>query len=77
MERMTTHGRRRAAEMLEVVVTLAELGVASGMSAATADRQDAFGAPGIDLVRIRGLAARMGAIETALAADRTMDEGKR
>ena len=40
--------------MREVVVTLAELGVASGMSAATADRQDAFGAPGIDLVRIRG-----------------------
>ena len=76
MERMTTHGRRRAAEMREVVVTLAELGVASGMSAATADRQDAFGAPGIDLARIRGLTARMGAIETALAADRTTDEGK-
>ena len=73
---MTTHGRRRAAEMREVVLTLAELGVASGMSAATADRQDAFGSPGIDLAKIRGLAARMGSIETALAADRTTDEGK-
>ncbi len=76
MERMTTHGRRRAAEMREVVVTLAELGVASGMSAATADRQEVFGAPGIDLVRIRGLAARIGAIETALAVNSTTDEGK-
>ncbi len=76
MERMTTHGRRRAAEMREVVVTLAELGVASGMSEATIDRQDTLGAPGIDLVKVKGLAERMGAIETALAADRTPDKGK-
>ena len=92
MERMTTHGLRRAAEMREVVVTLAELGVVSGMSAATAARQDAFGAAGLDLTNVRGLAARMAAIEAGFAlgepeasndpgaadktAQKTIDEGQ-
>lgn len=69
MERMTTHGIRRAAEMREVVKTLAELGVASPMTDGTVTRQDAFGALGIDLTETDGLAARMTEIETAMGDD--------
>lgn len=46
LERMRVHGRRRAAEMREVVVTLEELGLPARLSAATAEWQDQLG--GID-----------------------------
>ena len=39
VERMTTHGLRRAAEMEEVARTLAELGVEPAMTSGTIDRQ--------------------------------------
>ena len=39
VERMTTHGLRRAAEMAEVARTLAELGVEPVMTSGTIDRQ--------------------------------------
>ena len=43
LERMATHGERRAAEMEEVAVTLRELGVEPMMSAATVKRQREMG----------------------------------
>jgi len=43
LERMATHGERRAAEMEEVAVTLRELGVEPLMSAATVKRQRDMG----------------------------------
>lgn len=48
IERMTTHGKRRAAELREVVATLDELGLPSRMAAATAEWEDQLG--GLDLV---------------------------
>ncbi|WP_138473040.1 NAD(P)-dependent oxidoreductase [Poseidonocella sp. HB161398] len=46
LERMMVHGARRAAEMREVAATVAELGLGSGMAAATADWQDRVAATG-------------------------------
>lgn len=43
LERMMVHGRRRAAEMREVVATLAELGLPNGLAAATVDWQQSIG----------------------------------
>jgi 3-hydroxyisobutyrate dehydrogenase-like beta-hydroxyacid dehydrogenase len=43
LERMMVHGLRRAAEMREVTVTIQELGLSGGMSAATAQWQDEIG----------------------------------
>ena len=40
LERMMVHGRRRAAEMREVAVTVAALGLSNGMATATAAWQD-------------------------------------
>ena len=40
LERMMVHGTRRAAEMREVAITIADLGLPNGMSAATAVWQD-------------------------------------
>jgi hypothetical protein len=48
IERMATHGIRRAAEMEEVATTLAELGVEPLMASATVQRQRAMGAIGKD-----------------------------
>lgn len=48
LERMTTHGLRRAAEMGEVTRTLAALGISSGMSEATVGWQQAMGELGLD-----------------------------
>jgi hypothetical protein len=42
VERMVTHGLRRAAEMAESATTLAELGVEPVMTAGTARRQQAM-----------------------------------
>jgi len=66
MERMTTHGTRRAAEMREVAKTLNDLGIESHMANATIARQDAFGMLGLNLSDTDGLQARMAAIEAAL-----------
>ena len=43
LERMASHGERRAAEMEEVADTLRELGVEPVMTAATAKRQREMG----------------------------------
>lgn len=52
LERMMVHGIRRAAEMREVALTVEELGLGGGMSAAVAEWQDRIGnlgaAPGED-----------------------------
>ncbi|MCU0908976.1 MAG: DUF1932 domain-containing protein [Rhodobacteraceae bacterium] len=48
LERMIVHGTRRAAEMREVAVTVADLGLGGGMSTASADWQDRLGALGAD-----------------------------
>lgn len=47
LERMMVHGRRRAAEMREVVVTLDELGLPNGLAAASVDWQQRIGALGL------------------------------
>ncbi|MGN7295536.1 DUF1932 domain-containing protein [Rhizobium sp. SAFR-030] len=43
LERMMVHGRRRAAEMREVAITLEELGLPNGLASATADWQQRVG----------------------------------
>ncbi|MEI4474032.1 NAD(P)-dependent oxidoreductase [Frigidibacter sp. MR17.24] len=43
LERMMVHGRRRAAEMREVAITLQELGLPDGLASATADWQQLIG----------------------------------
>lgn len=48
LERMLSHGPRRAAEMREVGATLRELGLPDDMSRATADWQDRLGALALD-----------------------------
>ncbi|WP_300519306.1 NAD(P)-dependent oxidoreductase [Aliiroseovarius sp.] len=47
LERVTTHGTRRAAEMREVAATVAALGLDNGMSRATTAWQEAVGALGL------------------------------
>lgn len=49
IERMTTHGKRRAGELREVVATLDELGLPSRMAAATAEWEDQLGELGLVL----------------------------
>jgi 3-hydroxyisobutyrate dehydrogenase-like beta-hydroxyacid dehydrogenase len=49
IERMTRHGKRRAAELREVVATLDELGLPSRMAAATAKWEDQLGDLGLIL----------------------------
>ena len=63
MERMTTHGIRRAAEMREVVKTLEDLGISALMTKGTVARQDAFGNLGLDLTQLDDLHDRMAEIE--------------
>lgn len=63
LERMTTHGIRRAAEMREVAKTLQDLGIDSHMTNGTIDWQAAYGAMGIDVTDIAGLHQRVAAIE--------------
>jgi 3-hydroxyisobutyrate dehydrogenase-like beta-hydroxyacid dehydrogenase len=48
LERMLSHGPRRAAEMREVAATLRELGLPDAMACATADWQDRLGALALD-----------------------------
>ena len=73
LERMATHGERRAAEMEEVAATLLELGVEPLMTSATAKRQREMGQIGqqqtVRSVLKDDSAAMLGAISTA-ARDR-------
>lgn len=48
LERMMTHGLRRAAEMREVAGTLRDLGLGAGMSAAAAEWQEKLGQLGLN-----------------------------
>ncbi len=73
LERMASHGERRAAEMEEVAATLRELGVEPVMTAATVKRQREMGQIGSQQA-VRGVlkadrAAMLGAISAA-ARDR-------
>ncbi len=63
LERMTTHGIRRAAEMREVAKTLDDLGVSNAMTMGTIDWQDKFGALGVALDDVDGLQDRIAIIE--------------
>lgn len=60
LDRMMAHGLRRAAEMEEVAVTLADLGVDPVMTRGTIERQRAIGTLGI--APPEGLAAKLAAI---------------
>lgn len=61
LERMASHGIRRAAEMEEVAETLRELGVEPHMATATVQRQ-----------RQMGEAGKLGAVKAALAQGRAV-----
>jgi 3-hydroxyisobutyrate dehydrogenase-like beta-hydroxyacid dehydrogenase len=73
LERMASHGERRAAEMEEVAATLRELGVEPLMTTATVKRQREMGEIGtqqsVRSALNEGRAAILGAISTA-AGDR-------
>jgi 3-hydroxyisobutyrate dehydrogenase-like beta-hydroxyacid dehydrogenase len=73
LERMASHGERRAAEMEEVAATLRELGVEPLMATATVKRQREMGAigalPSVRSVLNAGRAAMLSAISAA-ARDR-------
>ncbi|WP_245593532.1 protocatechuate 4,5-dioxygenase subunit alpha [Azospirillum halopraeferens] len=58
LERVMTHGLRRAAEMREVALTVAELGLPNGMAAATVDWQQRIGAMGLSAAEGEDYAAR-------------------
>ena len=66
VERMTTHGIRRAAEMREVQKTLIDLGISPDMTRGTIDRQQQFGELKISLVDLDSFEARFAAIEAAV-----------
>ena len=71
MERMTTHGIRRAAEMREVAITLADLNIPGRMTAGTIAWQDQLGNLGLSLLDTEGLEPRLSAIHTALNAQKS------
>jgi 3-hydroxyisobutyrate dehydrogenase-like beta-hydroxyacid dehydrogenase len=64
LERTTTHGRRRAAEMRESAATLDALGLHGGLADAIADVQDKMGASG------RGAGEDLRAVVRAVLAKR-------
>ena len=68
LERMMRHGARRAAEMREVAVTLADLGLPDGMTRACIDWQARIAAAGLE-AGPEDLAARADAILGALFPD--------
>lgn len=74
LERMTSHGRRRAEEMAEVAATLLALGVPPAMASATQGWQQRLGSLGI--APDANAEDRLAAIDAALAddaADRATD----
>jgi 3-hydroxyisobutyrate dehydrogenase-like beta-hydroxyacid dehydrogenase len=68
LERMTSHGSRRAEEMAEVAATLAALGVTPAMALATQGWQQQLGAMGLGAGL--DLASRLAAIDAALSPHR-------
>ena len=70
LERMASHGIRRAEEMEEVAVTLAELGIQPLMANATVARQREMGEVGkqdsVRTAKTRGLDAFLGAVDDAV-----------
>ena len=66
MERMTTHGIRRAAEMREVAATLADLDIDGFMTAGSINWQEHFGNLGISLLETEGLERRIDVIQKAI-----------
>jgi 3-hydroxyisobutyrate dehydrogenase-like beta-hydroxyacid dehydrogenase len=74
LERMASHGVRRAAEMEEVADTLRELGIDPHMAIATVARQRQIGEAGkqepVKSAKDRGGKELLQAISTALAAER-------
>ena len=71
VERMTTHGIRRAAEMREVQKTLIDLGITPDMTRGTIDRQQQFGDLAISLVNLDSFEARFAAIEAAVETEKS------
>jgi 3-hydroxyisobutyrate dehydrogenase-like beta-hydroxyacid dehydrogenase len=67
LERMMTHGLRRAAEMDEVVATLEKLNVEPLLTRATAQRQRDIGSLG--LKPAKGLEAKLGQLREQIKAD--------
>ena len=65
VERITTHGIRRAAEMREVQKTLNDLGISPDMTSGTIARQQQFGELAISLADFDSFEARFAAIEAA------------
>ncbi len=70
MERMTTHGIRRAAEMREVAITLDDLDIDGFMTAGSINWQEHFGNLGISLLETEGLKRRIDFIQRAIEAKR-------
>ncbi len=70
VERMTTHGIRRAAEMREVQKTLVDLGITPDMTRSTIDRQQQFGELAISLVDLDSFEARFAAIESVVKTEK-------
>ena len=71
VERMTTHGIRRAAEMREVQKTLIDLGITPLMTHGTIDRQQQFGDLAISLGDLDSFEARFAAIEAAVKTEKS------
>ena len=71
LERMATHGRRRAEEMEEVVRTLEELGISPDLTTGTVLRQRRFGESDLDLsTTTEDLRTRAEATLTALSVQK-------
>ena len=72
LERMASHGIRRAEEMEQVAATLTELGIAPLMTQATVARQREMGELGkrdaVRAAKSEGGAAMLDAVEKAIAA---------
>ena len=66
MERMTTHGIRRAAEMREVAITLDDLDIDGFMTAGSINWQENFGNLRISLLETEGLERRIDVIQRAI-----------
>ena len=66
MERMTTHGIRRAAEMREVAITLEDLDIDGVMTMGSINWQERFGNLGLSLVETEGLEQRIDIIQSAI-----------
>ncbi len=76
LERMTSHGRRRAEEMAEVAATLATLGVPPAMASATQGWQQRLGE--IDIPAVTDAAVRLAAIDQGLVQENAIraDSGR-